>query len=227
MAAIVTLNQDSPSVQYLCKKDKRLAKVISMVGPITYEPHTDNPFPFLIHEIIEQMLSIKAGAKIYGRFEELCAGQITPESISKLSVEEIKAIGTSTAKANYIKSAASAVLTGELDFTKFPDMTDEAALKELVSLRGIGTWTAKMYLIFVLDRQDILPFEDVAFLQSYKLSRKSIEKKCKKLSLIHISEPILLHFCPVPLPGFGYGLHKRRISFIFMKYVLKLLNKFR
>ena len=110
----------------------------------------------------------------------LCAGQITPESISKLSVEEIKAIGTSTAKANYIKSAASAVLTGELDFTKFPDMTDEAALKELVSLRGIGTWTAKMYLIFVLDRQDILPFEDVAFLQSYKLSRKSIEKKCKK-----------------------------------------------
>ena len=187
MAAIVTLNQDSPSVQYLCKKDKRLTKVISMVGPITYEPHTDNPFPFLIHEIIEQMLSIKAGAKIYGRFEELCAGQITPESISKLSVEEIKAIGTSTAKANYIKNAASAVLTGELDFTKFPDMTDEAALKELVSLRGIGTWTAKMYLIFVLDRQDILPFEDVAFLQSYKwlyktedVSRASREKKCKK-----------------------------------------------
>ena len=49
MAAIVTLNQDSPSVQYLCKKDYRLAKVISMVGPIAYVPHTDNPFPFLIH----------------------------------------------------------------------------------------------------------------------------------------------------------------------------------
>ena len=158
-----------------------------MVGSITYEPHTDNPFPFLIHEIIEQMLSVKAGAKIYGRFEELCDGQITPDAISKLSVEEIKAIGTSTAKANYIKGAASAVLTGELDFTKFPDMTDEAALKELVSLHGIGTWTAKMYLIFVLDRQDILPFEDVAFLQSYKwlyktedASKASIEKKCKK-----------------------------------------------
>ena len=66
-------------------------------------------------------------------------------------------------------------------------MTDEAALKELVSLHGIGIWTAKMYLIFVLDRQDILPFEDVAFLQSYKwlykaedVSKASIEKKCKK-----------------------------------------------
>lgn len=59
-------------------------------------------------------LSVKAGAKIYGRFEELCDGQITPEAISKLSVEEIKAIGTSTAKANYIKSAASAVLSSIL-----------------------------------------------------------------------------------------------------------------
>lgn len=69
MAAIVTLNQDSPSVQYLCKKDKRLTKVISMVGPITYEPHTDNPFPFLIHEIIEQMLSIKAGANAFFKYQ--------------------------------------------------------------------------------------------------------------------------------------------------------------
>lgn len=187
MAAIVTLNQDSTSVQYLCKKDKRLAKVISRIGPITYEPHTDNPFSFLIHEIIEQMLSVKADAKSYGRFQESCDGQITPDAIATLSVEEIKAIGTSTAKANYIKSAALAILTGELDFTKFPDMTDEAALKELVSLHGIGTLTAKMYLIFILDRQDILPFEDVAFLQSYKwlyktedVSKASIEKKCKK-----------------------------------------------
>ena len=69
MAAIVTLNQDSPSVQYLCKKDKRLTKVISMVGPITYVTHTDNPFPFLILEIFELMMSIIAGAKIYGLFE--------------------------------------------------------------------------------------------------------------------------------------------------------------
>lgn len=81
MAAIVTLNQDSTSVQYLCKKDKRLAKVISRIGLITYEPHTDNPFPFLIHEIIEQMLSVKAGAKIYGQLEKLCDDQITPDAI--------------------------------------------------------------------------------------------------------------------------------------------------
>ena len=187
MANIITLDLNTPSVQYLCKKDKRLKKVIYMVGPITYEPHTDNPFPFLIHEIIEQMLSVKAGAKIYARLESLCKGQMTPYSIDALSLEDVKSIGTSTAKAKYIKNAASAVLAGTLDFSQFSTMTDEAALAQLIQLPGIGMWTAKMYLIFVLDRQNILPFEDVAFLQSYKwlyktdnISKASIEKKCKK-----------------------------------------------
>ena len=187
MTNIITLDLNSPSVQHLCQKDKRLKKVIHMIGPITYEPHTDNPFPFLIHEIIEQMLSVKAGAKIYARLESLCKGQVTPYSIDTLSLEDLKSIGTSTAKAKYIKNAASAVLGGTLDFSQFPTMTDEAALAQLIQLPGIGMWTAKMYLIFVLDRQNILPFEDVAFLQSYKwlykttdISKASIEKKCKK-----------------------------------------------
>lgn len=187
MTDIVMLNKDSLSVRYLCKRDKRLEKVINMVGTITYTPHTDNPFPFLVHEIVEQMLSVKAGEKIYARLETLCNGQVSPHVISKLSIEDLKSIGTSTAKARYIKNAASAVLNGELDFTKFPQMTDEDTLKELIQLHGVGMWTAKMYLIFVLDRQDILPFEDIAFLQSYKwlyktedISKASIEKKCKK-----------------------------------------------
>lgn len=187
MATIITLNKDTPSIQYLCKKDKRIAKVINMVGDISYEPHLDNPFPFLIHEIIEQMLSVKAGAKIYGRLETLCKNNICPSAIKKLSIDEIRSIGTSAAKAKYIKSAADSVLTGSLDFAHFSELTDDAILKELVNLPGIGMWTAKMYLIFVLDRQDILPFEDVAFLQSYKwlykttdISRASIEKRCKK-----------------------------------------------
>ena len=60
MGTYITLDKDSPEIQYLCKKDKRLKKVISMVGPITYETHDDAPYAFLIHEIIEQMLSVKA-----------------------------------------------------------------------------------------------------------------------------------------------------------------------
>ena len=67
MPNVVTLDMNTPSVQYLCMKDKRLAKVINMVGSITYAPHIGNTYSFLIHEIIEQMLSVKAGQKIYGR----------------------------------------------------------------------------------------------------------------------------------------------------------------
>ena len=148
MANIITLDLNSHSVRHLCKKDKRLKKVIHMIGPITYEPHTDNPFPFLIHEIIEQMLSVKAGAKIYTRLETLCKGQVTPYSIDALSLEDVKSIGTSTAKAKYIKNAASAVLEGTLDFSQFSTMTDEATLAQLIQLPGIG----------VMDGQNVFNF---------------------------------------------------------------------
>ena len=71
MSEIITLDMNTPSVQYLCKKDKRLAKVISMVGPITYEPHDEDPYSHMIHEIIEQMMSIKAGQAIYRRLSRV------------------------------------------------------------------------------------------------------------------------------------------------------------
>ena len=187
MADVVTLNMETPSIQYLCKKDKRLAKVISMVGPITYTTHDDDPYAFLIHEIIEQMLSIKAGATIYNRLVDLCDGHLTPEAINSLSIEQIRSTGTSSTKASYIKGITENVLSGSLVFDDLIEMSDEAVFKKLLSLRGIGQWTAKMYLLFVLDRSDILPYEDVAFLQSYEWmynskdrSKESVIKKCAK-----------------------------------------------
>lgn len=183
---MITLNKDSESIQYLCTKDKRLAKVISMVGPITYQPH-DDAFAFLVHEIIEQMLSIKAGAKIYSRLEELCSGSVTPDSINQLADEQIKNIGTSTSKVSYIRGITNAVLSGEINLEELPALSDQQICKKLLTLRGVGNWTAKMYLIFVLDRQDILPSEDIAFIQAYEWmykttdrSKESIEKRCTK-----------------------------------------------
>lgn len=182
----ISLDRNSPEVKYLCAKDKRLAKAISMVGPITYIPYHDE-YAFLIHEIIEQMLSIKAGRKIYERLEALCGGRITPLSVSELSDEAIRSTGTSNAKVSYIRNITDAVLSGYICFNELKEMSDEAVIKKLTALRGIGTWTAKMYLIFVLDRQDILPFEDGAFLQSYRWLYKttdsapaSVKKKCAK-----------------------------------------------
>ena len=124
MRELITFDHDSPEIQYLCKKDKRLAKVISMIGPITYETHDENPYEFLIHEIIEQMLSIKAGNKIFSRLVDLCDGKVTPSKVNKLSDDQIKSIGTANSKVSFIRSITNAVLNGELDFESLKEMND-------------------------------------------------------------------------------------------------------
>ncbi len=179
---------DSPEVVYLKSRDRRLAKVIELVGEVEGREHND-PYTFLVHEIIEQMLSVKAGARIYNRLEDLCGGSICPEAIESLADEEIRNAGMSTAKVEYIRILTNAVNTGALNFSRLEDETDATIIKELTSLRGIGNWTAKMYLIFVLGRLDVLPYEDGAFLQTYRwmyktddISSASIKKKCKKWS---------------------------------------------
>lgn len=184
---IITLNLTTPSVQYLCQKDKRLAKVIRMVGSIQYVPHDEDPYSFLVHEIIEQMLSVKAGQKIYDRLEVLCDGKVTPGRISTLSNEQIRSTGTSNAKVEYIRNITNAIVDGSLNFEILRNLPDGEVIKSLTKIRGIGKWTAKMYLMFVLDRQDILPVEDGAFLQVYRwmyktddCSEKAINKKCDK-----------------------------------------------
>ena len=187
---VITIELDSPELKYLCSKDKRLGKVIASIGPITYTQRDDtDSYAFLVHEIIEQMLSIKAGKKIYLRLSELCNGEINPQTISALSVEQLKGTGTSTAKATYIKCLTNDVLSGKLNLINLKNESDSTVIKQLTSVRGIGTWTAKMFLLFILGRQDILPYEDGAFLQSYRwlykdadCSPSAIKKKCKKWS---------------------------------------------
>lgn len=184
----ITLTAETESIKYLCSKDKRLAKVISIIGNITYNIHNDS-YAFLVHEIIEQMLSIKAGAKIYARLEDMCNNKICPTIINELTDDEIRSIGTANSKVKAIRDLTDAVLNNKISFENLASLPDDEVIKQLTQIRGIGPWTAKMYLLFVLNRQDILPIEDVAFLQAYKwlyktsdLSKLSITKKCQKWS---------------------------------------------
>lgn len=186
MQDLITLDMNTPSVQYLCRKDKRLARVISMVGTITYSPYTDG-YPFLVHEIIEQMLSIKVSQKIYARLEKLCDDEVSPGKIAMLSDEEIGSIGTSRPKVSYIRNLTNSIIKGHLNLDDLAHKSDVEVMATLTKIRGIGSWTAKMYLIFVLNRPNVLPFEDGAFLQVYRwmyktdnTNRKSVEQKCKK-----------------------------------------------
>ena len=180
------ITQAHPAIQYLMKKDKRLAKVITMVGDIEYEEQADC-FARLVRSIVNQMLSNKVARVLRDRLTLLCGGQITPRAILNLSREQLREIGISYAKADAILGAAKAVEDGAIPFEKSPQMTDEEVIKELTTLKGVGVWSAKMYLLFTLNRPDVLPYEDGAFLQSYawlyktkELTPKAIEKRCKK-----------------------------------------------
>lgn len=164
----------------------RLSRLIDEIGEIDIHKHTDS-FLFLTQEIIGQMISIGAKKVIFERLVKLCDGYITPEHILKLNVEELHNIGLSKAKSEYIINLARNVQSQAIDFERLNLLSDEEILKILISLKGIGSWTAKMYLLFFLEREDVLPFEDGAFLQAYrwlcntkKCEQKSIERRCKK-----------------------------------------------
>ena len=140
MSDIIHLSFSDPRIEYLCTKDKRLAKVISMVGPISYTSHNAEPYSFLVHEIIEQMLSKKAATVIYTRLESLCNGSVSPAVINSLSDNELCSIGTSRAKVEYIRILTSALLTGSLSFDYLEQLSDLDVIRDLSRLRGIGRW---------------------------------------------------------------------------------------
>lgn len=89
MSKTVFLDSGSASIQHLCRKDKRFAKLFSMIGPISYTTY-EGGYAFLVHEVIEQMISTRAAAKIYARLEALCGGSVTVERISALSQPDQK-----------------------------------------------------------------------------------------------------------------------------------------
>lgn len=186
MSEIIRLDQDSPAIQYLSAKDKHLAKVIKMVGPLEYQTARDG-YAFLVSQIIGQMLSNKVADVLTNRMTQICGGLITVESIESLTDEEIHAIGLSRPKVGYIRNLNVGLKSGAIDFSRYPEMADQEIIDNLTSIKGIGNWSAKMFLIFVLDRPDVLPFEDMAFLQGYgwvyktsDYKSKQVQKKCQK-----------------------------------------------
>jgi len=175
---------ESKEIKWLMKKDKKLAYLIKNIGTLKYSLD-ENYFVFLVNTIIGQMLSNKASSAISSRLFVLCNNSITPQNIINLSVEKLREIGISTAKSKYIMNLSNHILNYPDFFMDFQDMDDDSAIEEIKKLNGLGSWSAKMFLIFVLNRMDILPYEDVAFLQSFKwlystddISKDNIIKTC-------------------------------------------------
>jgi DNA-3-methyladenine glycosylase II len=145
----------------LVRRDARLATVIRAVGPCAYTRRPGG-FPSLFHSILRQQLSGKAAATIAGRLHLACAGSATAERVMALDDATFAAAGVSRQKRDYLRGLAALALSDPCWFDALRLLPDEAALAALMSVRGIGRWTADMYLMFSLGRLDVLPLGDVS-----------------------------------------------------------------
>lgn len=149
------------AAKHLSKADPVLAPIIAAWGPCTIRPHK-NYYQELVDSIISQQLSVKAGAAIVKRFVGLFGEEFpTPADILTKSVEELRTAGLSGAKANYIRDLAQHVVDGRLKFDHLDNLTNEDVIKELVPVKGIGEWTAHMFLMFCMGRLDVLAYGDL------------------------------------------------------------------
>jgi len=159
-------NETSPEIVHLCAADSVLAQGIRKVGPLSYTPYNDG-FSFIVQTIISQMLSSKVADVLINRMLGLCDQSLTPETVLPLETERLRSIGLSNQKAANIHGFARYCADHPLFVEELALSGDEEICKRLTLHKGIGMWTAKMYLIFVLDRLDVLPYEDGAFLQAF------------------------------------------------------------
>lgn len=148
------------AILHLKKSDTVLAGIINRVG--RFEMNYDEPaFHSLAEAIVYQQLHGKAAATIFKRLTDLAGEPLTPEGILKLSEEQMRGVGLSKQKSSYLRDLAEKTQAGALDFGKLADLADADVIKALTQVKGIGVWTAHMFLMFSLRRPDVLPTGDL------------------------------------------------------------------
>lgn len=174
-------------ITYLRNKDKKLSEVIDQIGMIEREVDTDL-FSAVVHHIIGQQISTKAQATIWQRMKATL-GEVNAVTILSADISKLQSLGMTFRKAEYITDFARKVHEGVFDLEKVAQMSDEAAIKELASLKGIGVWTAEMILLFCLQRPDIFSYDDLAIQRGLrmvyhhrKIDRKLFEKYRRRFS---------------------------------------------
>ena len=158
---------DSPECRHLALADPLLGRAMCLVGDFEYSAHP-NTEDFFFSTIIGQMMSNTVADVIENRVSAMCGGKMTADTIIELGMERIRSAGVSMQKAEYMTLFAQKVKSEPQYLKQLAAKSNDEVLKELTTLRGIGNWTAKMYLLFVLNSPDILPYEDGAFLQAYR-----------------------------------------------------------
>ena len=168
-------------LDYLRRKDKRLCEVIDRIGHIDRAVDTDL-FSSVVHHIIGQQISTRAQATIWQRIQDTL-GAVNAETILSAGVPKLQSLGMTFRKAEYITDFAAKVHSGAFDLEGIWQRSDEEAIRELSTLKGIGVWTAEMILLFCMQRPNIFSYDDLAIQRGLrmvyhhrKIDRKLFEK---------------------------------------------------
>ncbi|HEY1085796.1 MAG TPA: DNA-3-methyladenine glycosylase [Candidatus Saccharimonadales bacterium] len=149
------------ALTHLQENDPALARLIQQYPAPSFEKHT-NYYHELVDSIISQQLSVKAARTIEGRFKDLFGGNFpSPEQILTKDAEELRAVGLSRPKANYIQDLARKILDGTIRFDTIDSLSNDEIIEELTKVKGIGVWTVHMFLMFCMGRLDVLPTGDL------------------------------------------------------------------
>ena len=173
------------AVNHLKKSDPILRGIIDRVGPCRME-FGEPQFAALAESIVYQQLNGKAAATIFERFAALAGEPLTPEGILNLSDAQLRSVGLSKQKSAYLKDLAAKTAAGTLDFARLPELSVDEVIEHLTQVKGIGVWTAHMFLMFSLQRPNVLPTGDygvqVAIKKHYRKRKLPKPKDMEKIA---------------------------------------------
>ncbi len=173
-------------ITYLSEKDPILAKIIILVPPFE-QYKSRNYFEALVESIVSQQLSIKAADTIWMRFIHLLPGEeVTAERVWELEDQKIRDAGISWSKITYIKDLAQKTMESGILFEQFEIMSDEEIIQELIKVKGIGRWTAEMFLMFAMNRPDVFSYGDLGLRRAlqkwYDLDHEPTQEEAEKIA---------------------------------------------
>lgn len=166
-AAGVTPDYWDEACKHLVKRDRVMKKLIPQFGEARLQSKAD-AFTTLARSIVGQQISVKAAQSVWDKFSALVAGpvhRIQPSAVLALEVTALRGAGLSARKVEYLRDLAEHFEAGRVHVRQWTQMDDEAIIEELVAIRGIGRWTAEMFLIFHLMRPNVMPLDDLGLLK--------------------------------------------------------------
>ena len=161
------------AIDEVASRDPVLAQLVERIGPIRHRPRDpDGPFAALVRAIVFQQLAGRAAQAIYGRLRATVGETLTPEALNAVPDTALRAAGLSGNKLASLRDLSSKVMDGTVVLTRTSRRSDDELVTALTTVRGIGRWTAEMYLMFQLRRLDVWPVDDLGVRQGYGLAWK-------------------------------------------------------